>query len=89
MQPLTPAQVAQYKLPATGTWLGAEVPAWNTAALLDYVFTDDRRAIWDNNGGIDFHTLLPKYATGGYGHGLPRGELSQSGFGFGEWVDGD
>jgi hypothetical protein len=70
MQPLTPAQVAQYKLPATGTWLGAEVPAWNTAALLDYVFTDDRRAIWDNNGGIDFHTLLPKYATGGYGHGL-------------------
>jgi hypothetical protein len=78
MQPLTPAQVAQYKLPATGTWLGAEVPAWNTAALLDYVFTDDRRAIWDNNGGTDFHTLLPKYATGGW--------VGASMAGSGEWT---
>lgn len=40
------------------------MPAWATAAMLDYVFTDDRRAIWDNNGGNDFHTLLKEYASG-------------------------
>lgn len=41
-----------------------QVPAWATAAMLDYVFTDDRRAVWDNNGGRDFHTLLKEYASG-------------------------
>lgn len=40
------------------------MPAWATAAMLDYVFTDDRRAVWDNNGGRDFHTLLKEYASG-------------------------
>lgn len=44
--------------------LSPQVPAWATAAMLDYVFTDDRRAIWDNNGGNDFHTLLKEYASG-------------------------
>jgi hypothetical protein len=32
--------------------------------MLDYVFSDDRRAIWDNNGGKDFHTLLQNPASG-------------------------
>ncbi|PRW39290.1 Soluble starch synthase chloroplastic amyloplastic isoform A [Chlorella sorokiniana] len=63
MQPLSDAQVQKFRLPA-GQWVGAEVPAWATAAMLDYVFTDDRRAIWDNNGGRDFHTLLKEYASG-------------------------
>jgi hypothetical protein len=43
-----------------------QVPAWNTAALLDYVFSDDRRSIWDNNGGRDYHTLLKNPASGGW-----------------------
>lgn len=63
MQPLSDAQVQKYRLPV-GQWVGAEVPAWATAAMLDYVFTDDRRAVWDNNGGRDFHTLLKEYASG-------------------------
>ncbi len=46
-------------------FLFIQVPAWATAAMLDYVFTDDRRAVWDNNGGRDFHTLLKEYASGG------------------------
>ena len=33
--------------------------------MLDYVFSDDRRAVWDNNRGGDFHTLLKNYASGG------------------------
>lgn len=44
-----------------------QVPAWATAAMLDYVFTDDRRAVWDNNRGTDFHTLLRDYASGAAG----------------------
>lgn len=135
MQPLTPAEVLKYRLPA-GQWVGAEVrfrccscfccacfccarcarcarraasflpaaavlaesrrrtcesrrqacraparppaplaspqvPAWATAAMLDYVFTDDRRSVWDNNKGTDFHTLLTTYASG-VGSGQPR-----------------
>ena len=38
--------------------------------MLDYVFTDDRRALWDNNGGTDFHTLLKEYASGAWGERL-------------------
>ena len=44
--------------------MGAEVAAWNTAATLDFVFADDRRALWDNNAGADYHTLLASPASG-------------------------
>ena len=35
--------------------------------MLDYVFSDDRQAIWDNNGGKDYHTLVAEPASGGWG----------------------
>ncbi|KAL4419296.1 hypothetical protein ABPG77_001628 [Micractinium sp. CCAP 211/92] len=63
MSPLGEADSRKYNLPP-GQWVGAEVPAWNTAAMLDFVFTDDRRAMWDNNNGRDYHTLLRNPASG-------------------------
>lgn len=41
-----------------GEWLKAEIPVWNTAAVLDFAFCDGNRQIWDNAGGSDYHTRV-------------------------------
>lgn len=39
-------------------WWCAEVPVWNTAATLDFAFTNDARTVWDNDQGKDYHTAV-------------------------------
>lgn len=41
-----------------GDWFKAEIPVWNTAAVLDFAFCDGNRQIWDNAGGVDYHTRV-------------------------------
>lgn len=66
--PLPPQASTPQSLPH-GPPFARQVPAWNTAAMLDFVFTDDRRAMWDNNNGRDYHTLLRNPASGEPSHG--------------------
>jgi starch synthase len=39
-------------------WWCAEVPVWNTAATLDFAFTNDARTVWDNDQGKDYHIAV-------------------------------
>lgn len=63
MQRLSDAEAKRHKLPA-GDWYSCEVPIWSTAVALDMVFTDERRAMWDNNEMRDFHSPISNAATG-------------------------
>jgi starch synthase len=45
-------------------WWCAEVPVWNTAATLDFAFTNDARTVWDNDQGKDYHTSVRRGPSG-------------------------
>ena len=45
-------------------WWCVEVPVWNTAATLDFAFTNDARTVWDNAQGNDFHSVVKKAPSG-------------------------
>jgi starch synthase len=71
MRPITDSEARRYarSIPTTkinndenGTsepeWWCAEVPVWNTAATLDFAFTNDARTVWDNDEGRDYHSAV-------------------------------
>jgi hypothetical protein len=68
MQRLPEASVRARALPR-GTWWSVQVPVWNTAALLDFTFSDEDLRKWDTNGGAEFHTPVKNAASGGRGRG--------------------
>ncbi len=78
--PLPPQASTPQSLPH-GPPFARQVPAWNTAAMLDFVFTDDRRAMWDNNNGRDYHTLLRNPASGEPSHDVWLGTSQEGGLG--------
>jgi len=45
-----------------GEWYKADVRVWNTAATLDFAFSDDDRQLWDNMGGSDYHSRVQNAA---------------------------
>ena len=45
-------------------WWCVEAPVWNTAAMVDFAFTNDARTVWDNDQGKDFHTLVKGAPSG-------------------------
>lgn len=67
MRPATAREVKAVKLTSNEDsqekWWIADVPIWNTAAVLDFVFANDARTYWDNAGGTDFHTEIDAAAT--------------------------
>ena len=61
MSPLSPSEAAKYGVKdkdMSSDWWVASIPIWNTAATLDFVFTDNTRQIWDNMGGSDYHSKV-------------------------------
>jgi len=61
MSPLSPAEAAKYGVKsndAESDWWIASIPIWNTAATVDFVFSDSTRQVWDNMGGSDYHTKV-------------------------------
>jgi starch synthase len=72
MRPVTDSELKKYTKSLTSSssgnagdanqtepeWWCAEVPVWNTAATLDFAFTNDARTVWDNDQGIDYHTAV-------------------------------
>ena len=47
----------------SGDWYQCLVPVWNTAATLDFAFSNGSRQVWDNQGGSDFHTPVANAAS--------------------------
>ena len=47
LTPLTEAEVKRRKLPPGGEWVGTEVPVWNTAAVIDFLFTGEGGGRWE------------------------------------------
>lgn len=41
-------------------WLGVLVDVPKHVAVLDFVFSDAKEELWDNNKGEDFHTAVEK-----------------------------
>jgi len=50
--------IAASDAPSEPEWWCAEVPVWNTAATLNFAFTNDARTVWDNDQGKDYHTAV-------------------------------
>ena len=53
-----PSTVAKLTDAADGDWVKADISVWNTAAVLDFAFSDGNRQVWDNAGGEDYHTRV-------------------------------
>ncbi|GAB4813944.1 hypothetical protein N2152v2_000990, partial [Parachlorella kessleri] len=64
MEKMGAERAAAAGLSPGGDWWSAAVPVWSTAAVLDFVFSDERQTGWDNGGGFDYHTLVVKAPTG-------------------------
>ncbi len=65
------SQVSKIGLPP-GDWWSCKVDVLTTAAVLDFVFTNSDKSMWDNNGMQDFHTAVQNAQTGGWAHGHER-----------------
>jgi len=66
MRPVSTAESGRFKISnlQDGDWWCAEVSVWNTAAVVDFAFTNDARQAWDNNAGADYHTAVKGAASG-------------------------
>ncbi|KAK2076899.1 hypothetical protein QBZ16_005127 [Prototheca wickerhamii] len=56
MRPLGAEAAAAHGL--SGAWVAATVPIDPIAQVVDFVFTDDDKRVWDNNALSDYHSLI-------------------------------